>query len=218
MGAEGGPRVGAGANPRVLPAPRGALLRMSPVRLTDPRLDYMRDEREIEAAIRAVLESGRYMLGPEGEGVELAEDVGAFVVEDCAQAHGTTYGGQHVGTFGDAGAFSFYPTKTLGALGDGGAVVTESGSIAERVRLLRQYGWNSNRLSMIPGWNSRLDELQAAILRVKLRHLPDRVARRREIAAAYRAAMSGGQVVPTATLPDGAHSYPLFVCPTGERD
>src|SRR5947208_2040738 len=72
MGAEGGPRIGSRANPRILPAPRGALLRMSPVRLTDPRLDYLRDEREIEVAIRAVLESGRYMLGPEVEGFERA--------------------------------------------------------------------------------------------------------------------------------------------------
>ncbi len=110
------------------------------------------------------------------------------VVEDCAQAHGATIqmmGGFKVGVFGDAAAFSFYPTKNLGALGDGGAVVTNDAEVAERVALLREYGWRERYVSDQPGFNSRLDELQAAVLRVKLKYLDDENARRREIARIY---------------------------------
>lgn len=109
------------------------------------------------------------------------------VVEDCAQAHGATIHriGGKVGVFGDAAAFSFYPTKNLGALGDGGAVVTNDAGIAERVGLLREYGWRERYLSDVAGFNSRLDELQAAVLRVKLKYLDEENARRREIARIY---------------------------------
>jgi len=110
------------------------------------------------------------------------------VVEDCAQAHGAVIhrmGGLKAGVFGDAAAFSFYPTKNLGALGDGGAVVTNDHDIAERVRLLREYGWRERYVSDVAGFNSRLDELQAAILRVKLKYLDEENARRREIARTY---------------------------------
>src|SRR5215470_4355085 len=110
------------------------------------------------------------------------------VVEDCAQAHGATIHRMEsfkVGVFGDAAAFSFYPTKNLGALGDGGAVVTNDAEGAERVRLLREYGWRERYVSYLPGFNSRLDELQAAILRVKLKYLDEENARRREIARIY---------------------------------
>ncbi len=104
------------------------------------------------------------------------------VVEDCAQAHGAEINDKKVGTFGDAGAFSFYPTKNLGALGDGGAVVTNSPEIADHVRWLREYGWKERYISSIKGVNSRLDEMQAAILRVKLPSLSSNNARRRQIA------------------------------------
>jgi dTDP-4-amino-4,6-dideoxygalactose transaminase len=102
---------------------------------------------------------------------KIARRVGAKVVEDCAQCHGASRGGRKAGLFGDAAAFSFYPTKNLGAIGDGGAVLTLDGVLAERVRLLRQYGWRQRYVSDLPGRNSRLDEIQAAILRVKLRYL-----------------------------------------------
>lgn len=108
------------------------------------------------------------------------------LLEDCAQAHGAKINGQYVGTFGDAASFSFYPTKNLGALGDGGAVVTNSCFIAERLALLRQYGWTSKYHVAIAGArNSRLDEMQAAILSVFLPLLDDTNTRRREIAARY---------------------------------
>ncbi|MCI0391351.1 MAG: DegT/DnrJ/EryC1/StrS family aminotransferase [Acidobacteria bacterium] len=110
------------------------------------------------------------------------------VVEDCAQAHGAaihSMGGLKVGALGDAAAFSFYPTKNLGALGDGGAVVTNDAEVAERVALLREYGWRERYVSDLPGFNSRLDELQAVVLRVKLKYLDEENAKRKEIARTY---------------------------------
>ena len=101
--------------------------------------------------------------------VELARRYATTVIEDCAQSHGAPIGNRKTGSFGAAAAFSFYPTKNLGALGDGGAIATNDRGIAERARLLREYGWKARYVSEVPGMNSRLDELQAAILRVKLR-------------------------------------------------
>lgn len=117
--------------------------------------------------------------------LELARAHGLSVIEDCAQAHGAEFDGKKAGTWGDLAAFSFYPTKNLGALGDGGAVFTRNPSLAERIRLLRQYGWNKRYVSEIPGRNSRLDELQAAVLRVKLGHLDHENARRSAYASRY---------------------------------
>ena len=115
----------------------------------------------------------------------LAISHGAAVVEDCAQAHGATVAGRRIGTWGAAAAFSFYPTKNLGAIGDGGAVFTRDKAVAGRVRLLRQYGWRQRYVSESAGRNSRLDEMQAAILRVKLKYLDAENARRGEFAARY---------------------------------
>lgn len=117
--------------------------------------------------------------------VDLARKHGAKIVEDCAQSHGASIGGRKAGTWGEAAAYSFYPTKNLGALGDGGAVFTRDPVLAGRVRLLRQYGWRERYVSEIAGRNSRLDELQAAVLRVKLRHLDRENAMRRALAARY---------------------------------
>jgi len=121
--------------------------------------------------------------------IALAATHGVRVVEDCAQAHGAERTGERAGSFGDLATFSFYPTKNLGALGDGGAIVTNDDETAERVCMLRQYGWAARYDAREPlGRNSRLDELQAAILRVKLPHLDGWNARRRDIAERYRAA------------------------------
>lgn len=153
--------------------------------------------------------------------LEVARRHSLWVVEDAAQAHGATYRGRRVGTIGDAGAFSFYPTKNLGAYGDGGAVVTTDGGVAERLRLLREYGWTRARryVSTHRGLNSRLDELQAAILRVKLSHLDDWNARRRSLAALYHEQLAGVPwlALPT-TPPDAGHVYHLFVVRTADRD
>ena len=112
------------------------------------------------------------------------------IVEDAAQAHGATFGGEPVGSLADVAAFSFYPTKNLGALGDAGAVVTTRSEVADRARALRQYGWESRYVSTIPGGrNSRIDEMQAALLRVLLPLLPDRNDRRRAVYAHYVSAL-----------------------------
>lgn len=116
---------------------------------------------------------------------DIAERHGLKVVEDAAQAHGSLYRGKHVGSLGDAAAFSFYPGKNLGAFGDGGAVTTNDPELADRVRVLRNYGSRVKYVNEVKGYNSRLDELQAALLRVKLRHLDKWNARRSRIAAAY---------------------------------
>lgn len=140
------------------------------------------------------------------------------VVEDCAQAHGAEINGLKVGTFADAGAFSFYPTKNLGAIGDGGAAVTNSPDVAENLRLLREYGWKERYVSSIPGYNSRLDEIQAAILRVKLRFLSEANARRRQIAERYYAAIDGERIIPPSKIEHTLHAMHLFVVRCCNRD
>ncbi len=119
---------------------------------------------------------------------------GAWLVEDCAQAHGAWWGGRRVGSVGDAAAFSFYPTKNLGAFGDGGLVATRDAGVAERVRALRQYGWRHARISEMPGVNSRLDELHAAMLRVRLEHLDRDNTRRVQIAGQYDALLADSEL------------------------
>ena len=148
----------------------------------------------------------------------VARKHGIFVVEDCAQAHGAKYHDRMVGSWGDIACFSFYPTKNLGALGDGGMVVTDNHDLANRVRLLREYGWAARYVSHIPGWNTRLDEIQAAVLRVKLRHLDDDNRKRSQIAGLYERELSGTSL----TLPverDGVtHAHHLYVVRSVERD
>ena len=122
------------------------------------------------------------------------------------------------GTLGDAAAFSFYPTKNLGALGDGGAVATNRPEVAERLRLLRQYGWRERYVSDVAGYNSRLDELQAAILRVRLGHLEAENAARRRLAARYDAALAGLPIALPPARPDDCAVYHLYVIRTAARD
>ena len=148
----------------------------------------------------------------------VAGDHGVMVIEDCAQAHGAEHRGRHAGTVGAMGCFSFYPTKNLGALGDGGAVVTGDEGLAGRLRMLRQYGQTDRYHHAVPGINSRLDELQAAVLRVRLAHLADGNARRRSIAEAYTAELAGTGVAPLPELPERHHAHHLYVVCTEERD
>lgn len=144
--------------------------------------ETLKRERDIKAVIPV------HLYGQPAKMVQIAQVAqryGAVVIEDCCQAHGASIYGQPVGTFGKYAAFSFYPTKNLGALGDGGAILCDEQDAA-KVRQLRQYGWANEQASMLPGGRcSRLDELQAAVLRVKLRHLNQENARRREIADIY---------------------------------
>ncbi len=154
---------------------------------------------------------------PVGDLVRWCRPRGIPVVEDCAQALGARTSQGPVGTIGDVGTLSFYPTKNLGALGDGGAVVTRSPELAERVRLLRQYGWSAKYTISVPGAaNSRLDELQAAVLRVRLELLDGWNARRREILRRYAAVPATGARVLPAEGPD--HVAHLGVLECDERD
>jgi dTDP-4-amino-4,6-dideoxygalactose transaminase len=150
--------------------------------------------------------------------VPLCRQHGVALIEDCAQAHGARLHGKRVGSFGDAATFSFYPTKNLGALGDGGAVAVSDPALAERIAALRQYGWHKHYISDEVGVNSRLDEVQAAILRVKLTHLDRQNARRREIAGAYNGALSGSKLQPPAQRDDVEHVFHLYVTRAGRRD
>ncbi len=143
----------------------------------------------------------------------LAAKHNLHLIEDAAQAHGATYHGQKTGSLGIAAGFSFYPTKNLGALGDGGAVVTHDSALAKRIRLIRNYGSEQKYEHRIAGCNSRLDELQAAILSVKLRGLDDLNADRRRIAARYREALSDLPGLNLPAVTDGAepvwHLFPV---------
>lgn len=140
------------------------------------------------------------------------------VIEDCAQATGAMYKGRRVGSIGDAGCFSFYPTKNLGAIGDGGMVVTNNHRIADRVRRSRQYGWDENRATDQLGINSRMDEIQAAILAVKLPLLDRNNERRAAIAKRYSASFAGLPVNVPAESPETVHVYHLYVLSCDDRD
>ena len=148
-------------------------------------------EQALTPATRAVVATHLYGLMCDIEGiVDLCRTRGIRVVEDCAQAAGAQRRGRRAGAFGDVATFSFYPTKLLAAIGDGGAVATNDIEIDERVRSLRQYGWSERyRVEDAGGWNSRLDELQAAVLRVGLPHLDERNDRRRAIVRRYAEAL-----------------------------
>ncbi len=184
---------------------------------------YTLDPNLLEAAIgprtRAVIPVHLYGQPADLEPIlAVSRRYGLRVIEDCAQAHGAVYRGRRVGAWGDLGCFSFYPTKNLGAFGDGGMVVTDDPALAERLRLLREYGWAERYVSSIPGFNSRLDELQAAVLRVKLRHLEAGNRRRAAIAARYDAGLAGTPVRPPRVRPGTTHVYHLYVVRSGARD
>ena len=188
----------------------------------DP-ITYTLDPAQLAAAVtprtRAIVPVHLYGAPADMDAVlSVARAHGLLVVEDCAQAHGARTQGRMAGTLGDAAAFSFYPTKNLGALGDGGAVATNRPEVAERLRLLRQYGWRERYVSDVAGTNSRLDELQAAILRVRLGHLEAENAARRRLAARYDAALAGLPIALPPARPDDCAVYHLYVIRTAARD
>ena len=147
-----------------------------------------------------------------------AKQHGLRVVEDCAQAHGALYRGRTAGTIGDAGCFSFFPTKNLGALGDGGAIITSDAAIEKKARLLRQYGWAEKAVSTLPGFNSRLDELQAAILRAKLPHLDHDNSARAGLAERYRSELANCDIALPEVADEVRHVYHQFVVQSAHRD
>ena len=181
------------------------------------------DPRQIAAAVtsktKAIIPVHLYGQAADLDPVlEIAGKNGLKVIEDCAQAHGAMYKGKRIGSFGDLACFSFYPTKNLGALGDGGIVVTDQPKLAQRLRLLREYGWAERYVSHFPGGNSRLDEVQAAILRVKLHYLDQDNAARARIASIYNTKLTGCDMVLPTCRQETNHVYHLYVVRTQRRD
>ncbi|MHA1598162.1 MAG: DegT/DnrJ/EryC1/StrS family aminotransferase [Alphaproteobacteria bacterium] len=184
---------------------------------------YTIDANAIEAAItkktKAVIPVHLYGQAADMDAVmKIAGQHGLKVIEDCAQATGAMYKERRVGSIGDAGCFSFFPTKNLGGLGDGGAVVMSDAALADRIRGLRQYGWNKARSSMEPGVNSRLDEIQAAILSAKLPHLDADNARRAGHADAYDLALANCGLGLPARRSGADHVFHLYVLRSDRRD
>jgi len=187
---------------------------IDPTRFT---LDPASAAEAIGPRTRAIVPVHLYGQPADMDAIErLAARHGLAIVEDCCQAHLATERGRPVGTIGAAGAFSFYPTKNLGAMGDAGAVVTNDRALADRVRRLRNGGETARYRHEEPGVNSRLDELQAAILSARLPRLDAWTRRRRTLAAAYRAALAGCGVEPPAEH-DAGHVYHLFVVRSPRR-
>ncbi|KKW18872.1 MAG: Glutamine-scyllo-inositol transaminase [Parcubacteria group bacterium GW2011_GWB1_50_9] len=178
-------------------------------------IDPEKIERAITPKTKAIVPVHLYGLAADmGRITQIARSRNIPILEDCAQAHGGTFQGKKVGTFGAASAFSFFPSKNLGAMGDGGAVVTDDEAIAKRVRALRAHGEEGGRFShKYVGANSRLDGLQAAILRVKLAHLDEHNRERRAIASFYREHLDGASVILPSPPPGypAEHVYHLYV-------
>jgi dTDP-4-amino-4,6-dideoxygalactose transaminase len=224
--------LGIGAGDEVITVPHTAVATVAAIELAgarpvlvdiEPRtmtMDPALVEAKITVRTRAILPVHLYghpaALDPL---LAIARRRGLHLIEDCAQAHGAEYQGRRVGALGHVGCFSFYPTKNLGAYGDGGAVVTNDGQIARRLRSLREYGWEERYVSAIGGgMNTRLDEMQAAILRVKLCHLDEWTQARRALAAAYAHALAGADVTIPVETADARHVYHLYVIRARQRD
>jgi dTDP-4-amino-4,6-dideoxygalactose transaminase len=197
----------------------GARAVLADVDPTTYTLDPEQVQRRLTQRTRALLPVHLYGQPADlGALAALADEHGLAVVEDCAQAHGATFGGRPAGSIGVAAAFSFYPTKNLGALGDGGAVVTSDDEVAAQARLLRNYGERERFEHVLRGLNSRLDALQAAVLSAKLPSLHDAVARRRGLARAYDEALADTRLVAPPTAAGREHAYHLYVVQAPDRD
>ena len=194
-----------------------------PVLIDIDPFTFVMDTDQIEQAItsrtKAILPVHLYGYVADMKSIlSIAHSYGLRVIEDCAQSHGATYGSRKSGAWGDIAAFSFYPTKNLGAFGDGGIVVTSDEELAERVRLLREYGWQQRYVSETSGLNSRLDELQAAVLRVKLKYLDQWNEERRRKALIYMKLLEGSEVICPIERKPVRHVYHLYVIRTKKRD
>ena len=150
--------------------------------------------------------------------IEIADKYNLKIIEDCAQAHGAKYKQKHVGSIGDIGCFSFYPTKNLGALGDGGIVVTNNEKLAEKAKLLREYGWAERYVSHFAGWNTRLDEIQASVLRIKLKYLDEDNLKRMHLAEIYKKELINNNLILPKQREFSTHVYHLFVIRSSKRN
>ncbi len=224
VGIQPGNRVATVAHTAVATVAAIEMMGATPVLIDIDPVTYTMDPRALEAELdtgaplHAILVVHLYGQPADMTSIlRLAERHGIPVIEDCAQAHGARIGERCVGSLGAAAAFSFYPTKNLGAFGDGGMVTTADGEVAERVRQLREYGWH-RRISERPGVNSRLDELQAAMLRVRLTHLDHGNARRTQIAAAFTRGLQGTGLTLPAPVDGTTHVYHQYVVRSTDRD
>ena len=182
-------------------------------------IDSARIEEVITPKTRVIMPVHLYGQACDMEPImEIACKHGLKVVEDCAQAHGATYKGRKIGTFGDAAGFSFYPGKNLGALGDGGAVVTDNEELAERIRVLGNYGSDYKYHHIYKGNNSRLDEMQAAFLAAKLPHLDRMNEERRRIAELYTKGIQNPKVVKPYVAPECVPVWHIYAIRCAERN
>jgi len=181
-------------------------------------IDPERVEAAVGARTRAIMPVHLYGRLADMDALsDIARRHRLLVIEDAAQAHGATLGGRHAGTFGHAAGFSFFPAKNLGALGDGGAIVTGDRRLADRVTALRNYGSEVKYHHLYQGFNSRLDELQAAMLRVKLAHLDHEVTLRRVVAGRYSEGICHPRII-LPEVPGQRHAWHLFVVRCAQRD
>ncbi len=191
----------------------------------EPNLDtYNIDPQRIEAAItpktKAIMPVHLYGQACEMDAImAIAKKHNLFVVEDNAQAHGAAFNGTLTGGFGELNATSFYPSKNIGALGEAGAITTNDADLAHKVRVMRNYGSQQRYYNEIKGFNARIDELQAGLLSVKLKHIERWTAERQQIAAWYRSELADFQAITLPKIADGAtHVYHLFVIRHAQRD
>jgi len=188
----------------------------------DPKtclIDTAKITRAITERTRAILPVHLYGQAADMEEInQIAARHGLKVVEDNAQAFGATYHGTHTGALGDLGCLSFFPSKNLGAYGDAGMVTTDDDKLAEVVTMLRTHGWKKKYFPEMLGYNSRLDEMQAAILRVKLKHVDTWNARRREIVEVYNAHLGAAGIAIPAAAPERTHVYHLYIIRSKKRE
>lgn len=182
-------------------------------------IDVDQIEAKITERTRAILPVHLYGQSSRMDEITaIAERHGLILVEDCAQSHGATFNGQLTGTFGTIGCFSFYPTKPLGAMGDAGAVVTNDDALAEKLRMLRNYGSKVKYHNEINGVNSRMDEVQAAILQVGLKYIGEGTAERRRLAQLYCEGIRNPRVTIPPVYPEAEHVYHLFPVLVEDRE
>lgn len=182
-------------------------------------LDLAQVEARITPRTKAVIAVHLYgHPAPMSELIELARARGIKVIEDNAQAFGAEAQNRKTGSLGDIGCLSFFPSKNLGALGDGGMVVTNDAAVAQRVKMLRTHGWKKKYFPEVVGYNSRLDEIQAAVLRIKLRHVTNWNRRRRELAHQYNQAFADLPVGVPREAEDIVHVYHLYIVRVQNRD
>jgi dTDP-4-amino-4,6-dideoxygalactose transaminase len=195
----------------------------TPVFVDIKKDSYNIDPKEIEKAItdktKAIIPV--HLFGQTADMnpiIEIAKKHDLRVIEDACQAHGAEYKGKKTGSMGDIGCFSFYPTKNLGAYGDGGAIITNNKETDEKLRMLRNYGQETRYTHLLKGLNSRLDEIQAAILKVKLKHLDEYIIKRRRKAKLYGELIKNQEIITPIEKEDAKHTYHIYVIRTNQRD